>query len=112
LGVLRLSTGEVVTLDRGVILGRAPGAPTGFDRDEPHRIQLPSPDGSISRKHVEVLLNGWLVTVVDLQSTNGTTVTPAGGVSETLPPGGRRVIDDGCLVTLDATTWFRFEVTP
>lgn len=111
LGVLRLSTGEVVTLDKGVILGRAPGPPQGFGPDEPHRIQLSSPDGSISRKHVEVLLNGWLVTVVDLDSTNGTVVTPAGGVSQNLPAGGRTVIENGCVVSLDTTTWFRFEVT-
>lgn len=112
LGVLRLSTGEVVPLDKGVVLGRAPGAPQGLGADEPHRIQLPSPDGSISRRHVEVVLDGWWVTVVDLKSTNGTVVTPAGGVSETLPPGGRKVMEHGCLVNLDATTWFRFEVTP
>lgn len=112
LGVLRLSTGEVVPLDKGVILGRAPGSPQGFGPDEPHRIQLPSPDGSISRRHVEVVLQGWLVTVVDLDSTNGTVVTPPGGRSERLPRGGRKVIENGWVVSLDDTTWFRFEVTP
>jgi FOG: FHA domain len=112
LGVLRLSTGEVVPLDKGVILGRAPGSPQGFGPDEPHRIQLPSPDGSISRRHVEVVLEGWLVTVVDLDSTNGTVVTPPGGRSERLPRGGRKVIENGWVVSLDDTTWFRFEVTP
>jgi hypothetical protein len=111
LGVLRLSTGEVVPLDRNVILGRAPGAPEGFGRDEPYRIQLPSPDNSISRRHVEVVLQGWLVAVVDLKSTNGTQVTPPGGMPEQLPSGGRRVIDHGSIVSLDANTSFRFEVT-
>jgi hypothetical protein len=111
LGVLRLSTGEEVTLDRGVILGRAPGAPQGLGPDEPHRIQLPSPDGSISRKHVEVVLDGWQVTAVDLESTNGTVVSSAGGASKTLSRGGRAVIHHGDVVSLDATTWFRFEVT-
>lgn len=90
LGALRLSTKEAVPLDRGVILGRAPGAPEGFGRDEPYRIQLPSTDGGMSRKHVEVVLDGWTVTVVDLKSTNGTQVIPPGGVPETLPSGGRR----------------------
>jgi hypothetical protein len=100
-----------VTLDRGVILGRAPGAPEGFGRDEPYRIQLSSPDGSISRKHVELVLQGWLVTVVDLQSTNGTQVLAPGSLPEQLPPGGRKQIDNGWTVHLDANTWFRFEVT-
>jgi hypothetical protein len=99
-----------VQLDRGVILGRAPGAPEGFGPEEPYRIQLPSPDHSISRKHVEVVLKNWLVVVVDMDSVNGTQVTPPGGQPELLR-GGQRVIDDGWTVSLDATTWFRFEVT-
>ncbi|GAA2394914.1 hypothetical protein Cme02nite_54950 [Catellatospora methionotrophica] len=110
LGVLRLSTGEVVSLDRGVIVGRAPGAPDDFGPEAPYRIQLPSPDASISRRHVEVVLQGWTVTVVDLQSTNGTQLAAPGGVAEQLPPGGRRTIDDGWRVNLDAATWFQYEV--
>jgi hypothetical protein len=111
LGVLRLSTGEVVPLDRGVIVGRAPGAPDGFGRDEPYRIQVPSPDSSISRKHVEVVLEGWTVTVIDLKSTNGTQIVPAEGTPQLLAPGDRRVIEPGWTVRLDERTSFRFEVT-
>ena len=111
LGVLRLSDGEVIQLDRGVILGRAPGIPEGNDRDRPHHVKLPSPDNDISRKHVEVRLDGWQVTVVDLNSRNGTIVTPPDGVPETLAPGGSRVIEPGSVVSLTGTTSFRFEVT-
>ena len=111
LGVLRLSDGEVIQLDRGVILGRAPGTPEGNDRDRPHHVKLPSPDNDISRKHVEVRLDGWQVTVVDLNSRNGTIVTPPDGVPETLAPGGSRVIEPGSVVSLTGTTSFRFEVT-
>jgi hypothetical protein len=111
LGVLRLSDGEVIQLDRGVILGRAPGIPEGNDRDRPHHVKLPSPDNDISRKHTEVYLDGWEVTVVDLNSRNGTVVTPPGGVPETLPPGGSRVLEPGAVVSLTETVSFRFEVT-
>jgi hypothetical protein len=98
-------------LDRGVILGRAPGPPAGFGLDEPYRIQLLSPDGSISRKHVEVLLQGWLVVVGDHHSTKRTRVTTPRGGPEQLPPGGRRTIDKMWTVHLDTNTSFRFEVT-
>lgn len=111
LGVLRLSTGDVVPLDRNVIMGRAPGAPEGLGTAEPYRIQVASPDGSISRKHVEVQLKGWLVVVADLNSTNGTMIIPAGGVPEMLAPGGHRAIEHGTAVHLDSQIFFRFEVT-
>jgi hypothetical protein len=111
LGVLRLSTGDEVLLDRGVILGRAPGAPEGSGRDEPNRYKLPSSDGSMSRKHCEVVLDGWSVYVVDLKSMNGTAVTPPGGPPEWLVPEVPRPIEDGWTVNLDPTTWFRYEVT-
>jgi hypothetical protein len=111
LGVLRLSTGEVIPLDRPVVLGRAPGVPQGFGPDEPYRIQVSSPDGSISRQHVEVVIDGWQVTVVDLESTNGTKVTSPDGECSALPSGGSCVIDDGYEVWLDAAVSCRYEVS-
>ena len=94
-----------------MILGRAPGIPERNDRDRPHHFQLPSPEHDISRKHVEVRLDGWQVVVVDLNSRNGTVVTPPGGVPEPLPSGGSRVLDPGSVVSLTDTISFRFEVT-
>ena len=60
LGVLRLSTGDVVTLDRGVLLGRAPQVNDGACQptERPHVVRVPSPERDISRNHVEVVARG------------------------------------------------------
>ncbi|MGH3274022.1 MAG: hypothetical protein ACRDNZ_06800, partial [Streptosporangiaceae bacterium] len=67
LGVLRLSTGDVLTLDRDVVMGRSPRADfTGANgEDRPHVVKLPSADGDISRTHLRVTLSGWHVLVTD-----------------------------------------------
>ena len=79
LGVLRLSVGDEITLDRDVVMGRSPRADfTGADGEErPHVVKLPSGDGDISRTHLRVSLDGWHVLVTDLNSTNGTLVDHA-----------------------------------
>jgi hypothetical protein len=73
LGVLRLTAGDVVPLDRGVVLGRAPEVADRPAADRPHAVRLAHAGGDISRAHVEVVLDGWHVLVTDLNSTNGTT---------------------------------------
>ncbi|WP_068249258.1 FHA domain-containing protein [Janibacter corallicola] len=99
LGVLHLSTGESVTLDRDVRLGRAPKA--GEDAtSEPHLIRISSPENEISRTHAEVVLDGWRVLVRDLGSTNGTFVTAPGGTPEALQAGQEVAIGPGATITL------------
>jgi FHA domain len=111
LGVLRLSTGDVVTLDRDVVLGRNPPADvTGANGEgRPHAVRLPSADGVISRAHLRVTLSGWHVLVTDLNSTNGTRVTLPGRDSEQLPPGVPVPIRPGTVVALAEGVDFRFE---
>jgi FHA domain len=111
LGVLRLSTGDVVTLDRDVVLGRHPPDDfTGANGEgRPHMVRLPSPDGVISRTHLRVTLSGWQVLVTDLNSTNGTRVTLPGSDPEQLPPGIPVPIRAGTVVTLAEGVDFRFE---
>ena len=91
LGVLRLSLGDVITLDRGVLMGRNPrtdfAGPDGEER--PHVVKLPSADGDISRTHLRVTLDGWHVLVTDLNSTNGTLVTLPGRDPQQLGPASR-----------------------
>jgi hypothetical protein len=112
LGVLRLSTGDVVTLDRGVVMGRNPrtdfvGAEAGQGL---HAVSLPSADGDISRTHLLVTLNGWHVLVTDLNSTNGTLVALPGRDPEQLRPGEPVPIKPGTVVTLADGIDFRYEV--
>ena len=111
LGVLRLSSGDVVSLDRGVLLGRAPkvsGDPTGPQR--PHVLRLASPDNDISRNHAEVLLAGRQVIVRDLGSTNGTTVALPGQEPIRLRPNDQQVIEPGTVVTLADEISLTYEV--
>jgi hypothetical protein len=119
LGVLRLSFGDVITLDRGVVMGRNPrgdfadpdgsGGPGSEER--PHVVKLPSADGDISRTHLRVTLDGWHVLVTDLNSTNGTLVTLPGRDPQQLRPGEPTPIQPGTVVTLAEAIDFRYEVT-
>jgi hypothetical protein len=109
LGALRLSTGDVVTLDRGVVLGRAPEAGDG---ERPHLVKVLSPSGDISRVHLEVVLEGWHVLVRDLGSTNGSTVTVPGEAPMRVRAHELVAIEPGTEVSLADEVSFRFEVTP
>ena len=110
LGLLRLSTGGVVDLDRSVVMGRNPRAePTGPDGEPSHVVRLPSADGDISRTHLRVTIDGWHVLVTDLNSTNGTLVTLPGRDTEQLRPGEPVPIRPGTVVTLADGIEFSYE---
>jgi hypothetical protein len=112
LGRLLLPDGDVIVLDRGVILGRAPGVPDPADPDRPHHVKLRSPSGDISRKHVEIRLDGWQVLAVDLGSRNGTLLVHPDGRVRPLVPGDAVALEPGAAVHLNDTVAIRFEVTP
>lgn len=112
LGLLRLSTGDVVTLDRGVLIGRAPRASAeASGARAPHLVRISSPDNEISRNHVEIVLDGWHVLVRDLGSTNGTTVALPGSSPVRVRPGDQQTIEPGTTVTLADQVSMVFEVT-
>ena len=71
LGFLGLPTGEVVPLDRGVVLGRKPAAVPGGE-PYPHLVHLPADSTYLSRMHLQIELDGWLVLARDLGSQGGT----------------------------------------
>ena len=110
LGLLRLSTGDVVPLDRGVILGRNPRATDEHAADRPHLVRLPSPDNDVSRTHVEVRLQDWHVLVLDLGSTNGTTVTNPGRPPIRLRAHEPVPLEPNAEVNLADEIVFRYEV--
>ncbi|REH30671.1 FHA domain-containing protein [Kutzneria buriramensis] len=107
-GVLRLSTGDVIALDRDVILGRAPTS-TEKPAAKPNLVQLPHAGDDISRNHVRVHIEGASVFVTDLGSTNGTAVTPPGGPRTVLSPNVPVEIVAGTVVGLADVVTFRFE---
>lgn len=108
LGRLVLSTGEVVTLDRDVVLGRAP-QPTGGGR---HHLVTITAASEVSRSHAEVRLEEWHVLLRDLGSANGTVLTLPGRRPEQIRPGEDHHLEPGCTVSLADVAGFRFEVTP
>ena len=111
LGTIRLSTGDVVTLDRGVLLGRAPKVNADLPAAQrPHLVRVVSRDNDISRNHVEIVLEGWHVLVRDLGSTNGTTVTLPGQQAVRLRPSDSQVVEPGTVVGMADEVSFSYEV--
>lgn len=112
LGVLSLSNGDTVVLDRGCILGRNPRVPSPLAGERPNLVKLVDPDKDISGQHVEVQLEYWHVAVKDLGSTNGTQVVLPGENPVTLRPNDPMMIEPGTRVILAGVFSFTFEVTP
>jgi FHA domain len=111
LGGLRLPTGEVVPLDRGVVLGRKP-APLEGSTDWPHLVHLPSDHTFVSRMHLHIELDGWNVLARDLDSRGGTMLTMPGRDPERMRAGEAYVLDPGCSLDLAEVYEVRFEVGP
>ena len=111
LGVLRLSNGDVVPLDRGAVLGRNPRLPQGWTGEQPNLVRIEDPDRDISSQHVEVRLDAWHVLVRDLGSTNGTEVFLPDTAPVVLRPQEQLSIEPGTRVVLAGFFHFTFEVT-
>jgi hypothetical protein len=110
LGVLRLSSGDTVPLDRGVLLGRAPDPAAAVGAAGAHVVRLAQASTDVSRTHLEVAVEGWHVLVTDLNSTNGTTVTLPGQELVRLRPGDPLLIEPGTQVNLGGEVEIRYEV--
>jgi hypothetical protein len=111
LGLLRLASGDVVQLDRGVLLGRSPKVNAELSAAErPHLVRVTSAQNDISRNHVEIVLEGWHVLIRDLGSTNGTTVALPGQHPVRLRPSDQQVIEPGTVITLADEVSLTYEV--
>ncbi len=108
LGGLRLPTGEVVPLDRGVVLGRKP-APADGSSDWPHLVHLPKDHSFVSRQHLEIELDGWDVVARDLDSRGGTTIAPPGREPQRMRPGDAYVLEPGTVLDMAHVYAVRFE---
>ena len=108
LGGLRLPTGEVVPLDRGVVLGRKP-APAEGSTDWPHLVHLPADHSFVSRRHLQIELDGWDVVARDLDSRGGTTIAPPGRDPQRMRPGDAYVLEPGTVLDLAQVYAVRFE---
>ena len=109
LGALTLPTGEVVPLDRGVALGRKPHAVPGGE-PYPHLVHLPAESTYLSRMHLQVELDGWLVLARDLGSQGGTRLHVPGREPEQLRPHEAYVLEHGHTLDLADVYPVTFEV--
>jgi hypothetical protein len=118
LGRVRVSNGQVLELDRPLVVGRRPRSPKGAsgqgaDGAALHRIvTVPSPQQDVSRSHVEVRLEGWHVLAVDLSTTNGTTLLRAGQAPLRMHPGEPVLVVSGDVVDLGDEATLTFEDLP
>jgi hypothetical protein len=111
---LIFSSGEVVDVDRAVLVGRSPDAGRLDGDDEGRLVSVPSPHHEISSTHVEIRPGAGAdqgsAVVTDLGSTNGTVVVQPGLSAQDLQPGiavrliPGAIVDVGEGVTIQVTT--------
>ncbi|MDP3950475.1 FHA domain-containing protein [Microbacterium sp.] len=111
-GRVRVSTGQVVALDRTVIIGRRPRSTRASGADLPHLIAVESPQQDISRSHLEIRPEGDTVVVVDLHTTNGSTLLRPGADPLRLHPGEQTLVLSGDVVDLGDGVTVAFEDLP
>ncbi|WP_149084349.1 MULTISPECIES: FHA domain-containing protein [Microbacterium] len=111
-GRIRVSTGQVVTLDRTVIIGRRPRSTRASGTNMPHLIAVDSPQQDISRSHLEVRPEGDTVVVIDLHTTNGSTLLRPGADPVRLHPGEQTLVLSGDVVDLGDGVTVAFEDLP
>lgn len=108
-GSARLSSGQVVTLDRTVIIGRRPRATRASGDSLPHLVAVESPQQDISRSHLEIRPEGDSVVVIDLHTTNGSTLMRPGADPVRLHPGEHTLVLSGDVVDLGDGVTVSFE---
>ena len=101
---LLFSSGEVVAVDRVVLVGRAPEVRRFGAHDQPTLVTVPSPHQEISSTHLEVRPGAGIdygsAVVTDLGSTNGTVLVQPGLPPEELQPGIAVQLVPGAIIDL------------
>ncbi|MGI8522398.1 MAG: FHA domain-containing protein [Nocardioides sp.] len=111
LGRLRLPSGEVVPLDRGVVIGRRP-APVDQHGEWPHLVTVPPEASHVSRVHVQIVLDGWHVVARDLGSRGGTTLLVPGRAPGQIRAQEPHVLEPGQALDLAEEFQVVYEVEP
>jgi FHA domain len=101
---LTFSSGDVVDVDRTVLVGRAPEARGPLATGQPRLVSVASPHQEISATHLEIRpgtgADHGSAVVTDLGSTNGTVLQQPGLPSEDLQPGIVVQLLPGALIDL------------
>jgi hypothetical protein len=110
LGVLILDDGTALPLETDYLLGRDPERAPEVAGGSARPAKVTSPDGSVSRRHLRVALDGWDVNLVDLGSVNGTQIQPPGDPNfYDIPPNEPVTIAPGTTVRVGVSRTLRFE---
>ncbi|HEX4814310.1 MAG TPA: FHA domain-containing protein, partial [Nonomuraea sp.] len=110
LGVLMLDDGTALPLETDYLLGRDPERAPEVAGGSARPAKVTSPDGSVSRRHLRVALDGWDVNLVDLGSVNGTQIQPPGDPNfYDIPPNEPVTIAPGTTVRVGVSRTLRFE---
>lgn len=104
-----LSTGQVIALNRPVLIGRSPSVSRVSASTMPRLVSVPSPKQDISRTHVEIRQDGDVVLVTDLSSTNGTILHVPGLSPRRLYPGMPTLMENDDVVDLGDGVTIRIE---
>ena len=109
LGVIIWDDGSTFRLDRDYVIGREPDFDADVAAGRANPLVIDDEDGTISRAHALVRLDGWDVHLIDRGSVNGTYVAaPDSRTWAALAPYEPAVIVPGTRVQLGRRT-FRFE---
>ncbi|OZB80484.1 MAG: hypothetical protein B7X32_19310 [Microbacterium sp. 13-71-7] len=109
---IRVSTGQVVELDRIVVIGRRPRSTRSSGATLPHLVAVDSPQQDISRSHLEIRPESDAVVVVDLHTTNGSTLLRSGSDPVRLHPGEPTIVVTGDVIDLGDGVTVAFEDLP
>ncbi len=109
LGRLRFSDGVVVDLAGTSVIGRKPQLSGTYGSQLPNLVTVRSPLENVSKSHLEVRVQDWLVHVVDLGSSNGTELTLPGRQPQRLFPNQPALIEPGARIVLGGEVTAVFE---
>lgn len=109
LGTLRLSGGRVEPLDMDLLIGRNPAR----EPLEPNQRAVVHGQGdrSVSRRHIDLRLDGRQVVVTNLKADEHTILESRHGEATPLVPGVARALEVGDTVRYGGS-WFRYEEGP
>ncbi len=111
-GRIRVSDGQVVELERTVIVGRRPRSPRAAGDTLPTLVAVASPQQDISRNHVEIRAEGEHVLAVDLDTTNGTVLLRGGADPVRLHPNEPTMVVSGDILDLGDGVTIELEDLP
>lgn len=107
---IRIGTHEPIPLDVPAFIGRRPSTPRIVGGRHPRLVRVPSLSREISSTHLEIRQEGSIVVVTDLDSTNGTVITPPGAPALKLRQGESVVVVAGSVVDIGDDV--RIEILP